>query len=54
MMLKEKDLDASFKNEFESVFSSEGKQKELSRNIKKLALPNATSDICDEIEKLLK
>lgn len=54
VMLKEKDLDASFKNEFESVFSSEGKQKELSRNIKKLALPNATSDICDEIEKLLK
>ena len=30
------------------------KQKELSKNSKALALPNATADICDEIEKLLK
>ncbi len=54
VMIKEKHLDTTFKNEFEYVFSSESKQKELARNIKELALPNATNDICDEIEKLLK
>jgi UDP-N-acetylglucosamine--N-acetylmuramyl-(pentapeptide) pyrophosphoryl-undecaprenol N-acetylglucosamine transferase len=30
------------------------KRKELSENIKKLALVNATKDIADEVEKLLK
>jgi UDP-N-acetylglucosamine--N-acetylmuramyl-(pentapeptide) pyrophosphoryl-undecaprenol N-acetylglucosamine transferase len=36
------------------VFNSEEKQGELSRNMKALALPNATKDICDEVEKLIK
>lgn len=54
LMIREKDLDEKFKSEFESVFTSEEKQKQLSKNIKELALPNATNDICDEVEKLLK
>jgi UDP-N-acetylglucosamine--N-acetylmuramyl-(pentapeptide) pyrophosphoryl-undecaprenol N-acetylglucosamine transferase len=54
VMMREKDLDKKFKSEFESVFTSEEKQKKLSRNIKELALPNATNDICDAVEKLLK
>ena len=54
VMIREKDLDEQFMSEFELVFTSEQKQKKLSRNIKELALPNATNDICDEVEKLLK
>ena len=54
IMIREKELDETFKSEFESVFKSAEKQQELSKNIKSLALPNATSDICDEIEKLIK
>ncbi|MEP2056935.1 MAG: glycosyltransferase, partial [Maribacter litoralis] len=54
IMIKEKELDDQFKSEFESVFMSAEKQIELSKNIKALALPNATADICDEIEKLIK
>tara|TARA_R110002050_G_scaffold41854_2_gene101260 strand:+ start:1230 stop:2318 length:1089 start_codon:yes stop_codon:yes gene_type:complete len=54
IMIREKDLDEQFKSEFEAVFNSPEKQAELSKNCKALALPNATSDICDEIEKLLR
>jgi UDP-N-acetylglucosamine--N-acetylmuramyl-(pentapeptide) pyrophosphoryl-undecaprenol N-acetylglucosamine transferase len=54
IMIRESDLDEKFKMEFEAVFNSLEKQKELSKNSKELALPNATADICDEIEKLLK
>jgi UDP-N-acetylglucosamine--N-acetylmuramyl-(pentapeptide) pyrophosphoryl-undecaprenol N-acetylglucosamine transferase len=54
IMIRENDLDEKFKMEFEAVFNSPEKQKELSKNSKALALPNATADICDEIEKLLK
>lgn len=54
IMIRESDLDEKFKMEFEAVFNSLEKQKELSKNSKALALPNATADICDEIEKLLK
>jgi UDP-N-acetylglucosamine--N-acetylmuramyl-(pentapeptide) pyrophosphoryl-undecaprenol N-acetylglucosamine transferase len=54
VMIREKDLEEQFKSEFELVITSEQKQKKLSRNIKELALPNATNDICDEVEKLLK
>ena len=53
IMIREKDLDERFKFEFEAVFNSPEKQAELSKNSKALALPNATADICDEIEKLL-
>lgn len=53
VMIREKDLDEQFKTVFESVYDSPEKQAELSKNSKALALPNATADICDEIEKLL-
>lgn len=54
IMIRESELDDNFKKEFLSVLESKEKQGKLSRNIKALALPNATNDICDEIEKLLK
>jgi len=54
ILIRENELDDRFENEFESLLSSEEMQKELGLNIKKLALTNATSDIVDEVEKLLK
>ncbi len=54
VMIKETDLEAKFKSEFESVINSPEKQAQLSKNCKALALPFATRDICNEIEKLLK
>ncbi|WP_027067994.1 undecaprenyldiphospho-muramoylpentapeptide beta-N-acetylglucosaminyltransferase [Maribacter sp. Hel_I_7] len=54
IMIREKELDEQFKTVFESVVKSPEKQIALSKNIKALALPNATADICDEIEKILK
>ncbi|MBU2995068.1 undecaprenyldiphospho-muramoylpentapeptide beta-N-acetylglucosaminyltransferase [Cellulophaga baltica] len=54
VLIREKDLDAHFENEFTSLFKSESKQKELSDNSKLMAMPNATKTIVDEIEKLLK
>ena len=53
LMLSEKELDTGFETVFKDLFSSEVEQKKLSENIKKLALPRATEDIVDEIEKLL-
>ncbi|AZQ57419.1 undecaprenyldiphospho-muramoylpentapeptide beta-N-acetylglucosaminyltransferase [Maribacter sp. MJ134] len=53
IMIKEEDLERDFEQEFGSVFNSEEKQQELSKNSKALALPNATIEICDEIVKLL-
>ncbi len=53
-MLTEAELDKKFQTTFLEVITSEKEQKELSDNIKKMALPNATSDIVDEIEKLIK
>ncbi|NND78713.1 MAG: UDP-N-acetylglucosamine--N-acetylmuramyl-(pentapeptide) pyrophosphoryl-undecaprenol N-acetylglucosamine transferase, partial [Maribacter sp.] len=49
----EKDLDSEFDTVFTDVLQSEAKQERLATNIKKLAMPNATKDIVDEIEKLL-
>jgi len=54
MIIKEEDLDADFENKFSQLVASPEKQKELGGNIKKLALVNATKDIADEVEKLLK
>ncbi|MCP4975451.1 MAG: undecaprenyldiphospho-muramoylpentapeptide beta-N-acetylglucosaminyltransferase [Maribacter sp.] len=53
LMVKEKDLDNDFENVFADLFKSKSKQEALATNIRKLALPNATKDIVDEIEKLL-
>ncbi|WNH09273.1 undecaprenyldiphospho-muramoylpentapeptide beta-N-acetylglucosaminyltransferase [Thalassobellus suaedae] len=54
MLIKEEDLDADFENKFSQLVASPEKQKELGDNIKKLALVNATKQIADEVEKLLK
>jgi UDP-N-acetylglucosamine--N-acetylmuramyl-(pentapeptide) pyrophosphoryl-undecaprenol N-acetylglucosamine transferase len=53
VMFKETDLDKNFDSQFTEVLASEDIQNKLSKNIKALAMPNATQDICDEIEKLL-
>ena len=54
LMLKESELDERFEQVFSGLHQSKEKQNELGANIKKLAMPNATKDIVDEIEKLLK
>lgn len=54
VMIKEENLDQVFKQRFMELNASKEMQNKLSKNIKALALPNATRDICDEIEKLLK
>ncbi len=54
LMLSESQLETSFEMTFTKLIQSKEKQRELSNNIKKLALPNATKHIVDEIEKLLK
>jgi UDP-N-acetylglucosamine--N-acetylmuramyl-(pentapeptide) pyrophosphoryl-undecaprenol N-acetylglucosamine transferase len=54
LMLKESDLEIDFENTFSQLINNMEKRKELSENIKKLALVNATKDIADEVEKLLK
>ena len=53
ILLKEKDLDTEFKRVFADLISNDEKQAKLSKKIYKLALPNATNEIVDEIEKLL-
>jgi len=54
LMLKESELDSQFSLVFEALLKDQGKQDELSKNIKQLALPNATKQIVDEIVKLIK
>ncbi|MCX2680449.1 undecaprenyldiphospho-muramoylpentapeptide beta-N-acetylglucosaminyltransferase [Galbibacter sp. EGI 63066] len=54
ILIKENELDSVFESQFLSVLTSEEKQKELGANFKKMALPNATKDIVDAIEKLIK
>ena len=54
LMIAQEDLIVDFKNKFSQLVASVEKQKELSDNIKKLALVNATKEIADEVEKLLK
>ncbi len=54
LMLKESELDTQFSIVFEALLKDSGKQDQLSKNIKLLALPNATKQIVDEIIKLIK
>lgn len=54
LLIKESDLEVDFENRFSSLIQSESKRQELSKNIKKLALVDATKDIVNEVEKLLK
>lgn len=53
ILLIEKDAMTDFEKIVEELVSNTEKQEELSNNIKKLALPNATNQIVAEIEKLL-
>jgi UDP-N-acetylglucosamine--N-acetylmuramyl-(pentapeptide) pyrophosphoryl-undecaprenol N-acetylglucosamine transferase len=53
-MLKESELDEKFNTVFSDLVANENLQKQLSDNIKKLAKIHATSDIVDEIVKLIK
>lgn len=54
MLIEEIDLNIDFENKFSQLITSKDKQELLGNNIKQLALQNATKDIVDEIEKLLK
>lgn len=53
IMIEEKELDILFESEFRLLINSDERQAELSKNIKKLAKPNAAKAIADEVEKLL-
>ena len=54
LIIKEDELDVDFEHRFYQLIASPEKQNELGNNIKKLALVNATKQIADEVEKLLK
>lgn len=53
ILMKEVELDSQFGTVFESLITDEAKQKMLGENIKKLAMPEATKRIVDEIVKLI-
>ncbi|MBC8767098.1 undecaprenyldiphospho-muramoylpentapeptide beta-N-acetylglucosaminyltransferase [Arenibacter sp. BSSL-BM3] len=53
IMIKETELDDKFEPAFSNLLSSDSLGEKLGANIKKLALPNATKEIVNEIEKLL-
>mgnify|MGYP003396805889 CR=1 FL=1 len=54
LLLVESELDSQFSLVFEALLKDQGKQKQLSENIKELAMPEATKRIADEIMKLIK
>jgi UDP-N-acetylglucosamine--N-acetylmuramyl-(pentapeptide) pyrophosphoryl-undecaprenol N-acetylglucosamine transferase len=54
LLLKESELDSQFSVVFESLVKDPEKQKQLGKNIKQLALPEATKQIVDEIVKLIR
>ena len=54
LMIKESELDKKFDLVFDNLISDEKLKNDLSNNIKKLAKPNATKDIIEEIIKLIK
>ena len=53
IMVKETELDEKFGTVFSDLVNNEPLSRKLGINIKKLAMPNATKEIVDEIEKLL-
>ena len=53
ILISEKQLESSFEIQFSKLIASQSQQKELSKNIKKLALKQATKSIVNEVEKLL-
>ena len=54
ILLKESELETQFQSVFETLVNDKSKLESLTENIKKLALPNATKDIVEEIKKLIK
>lgn len=53
ILIRESELDSTFETTFSDLISNEDLQITLSQNIKKLAKPNATKDIVEEIIKLI-
>ena len=53
ILLKDSDIEG-FSELIGNLIDDDAKQLSLGRNIKKLALPNATNQIADEVEKILK
>lgn len=53
LLIKESELESRFEKEFSALLNSVEMQKTFSENIRKLAKPNATRDIVEEIEKLI-
>jgi UDP-N-acetylglucosamine--N-acetylmuramyl-(pentapeptide) pyrophosphoryl-undecaprenol N-acetylglucosamine transferase len=53
ILLPESELE-TFPIVFETLLKDKGKQEHLSENINELALPGATTDIVNEVEKILK
>lgn len=53
ILIKESELETQFETVFSDLISNESRRVELSLNIKKLAKPNATKDIVEEIVKLI-
>ena len=54
LLIKEKELDGEFRNQFSGLINDENRQEILGANILKLAKPNATQQIVDQIEQMLK
>jgi UDP-N-acetylglucosamine--N-acetylmuramyl-(pentapeptide) pyrophosphoryl-undecaprenol N-acetylglucosamine transferase len=54
ILLKESELDEQFESVFTELISNEDLPLTLSQNMKKMAKPNATKDIVEEIIKLIK
>ena len=54
ILIKESNLNDEFKIVFEAIVKDQGKLQNLTENIKKLAKPNATKAIVEEIKKVLK
>jgi len=54
ILIKESELESEFKKQMESLFTDVSLQNKLSDNCKKMGLPNATSDIVDAVEEILK
>jgi len=53
LLITQEDLEVDFKNKFSQLIASTERQQQLSKNIKELALVNATKEIANEVEKLL-
>ena len=54
IVIKEEDLDVDFESKFSLLLNSKEKRGQLSENIKKFAMVNATKEIVDQVELLLK